>query len=556
MTRIRRESGADRGHFDPGAEDAANGCLAALRLPRDADTLDALFRARVGQAGAAPFLIANGRSASWDEIDGACRQWAAWMLDMGFRRGDRIAAALPNGDAPVILLLACARAGLVFAPLNPTLAAGEWSTILNVLRPAMLVVPDSEASRARDALSASGQDVPILELPAASLSLADASLDGRLPMRSAPVTVRSVRPPDPDEPLAIVFTSGTTGVPKGAVHSNRTYVTAAEIATWRMRLSPADTMLVILPLFHLNALFYSVGGAIASGARLVIEERFSAGAFWPTVRRHGVTQVNMIAAVGNILLKRDRSEFPGNDTLRKVSAAPVPAQVADQLREAFGITHVVESYGMTEAPGIAQVDFDDTAHRACLGRPIRHPLTGAPVSEIRIVDEGRRAVPSGETGRIMVRSTTMMKGYFNRADLEDAIDPDGWFLTEDLGRLDEDGYCWFHGRTAEMIRTRGQNVAASEVEAALLTHPAISDAACVGVPAELGEEDILAAVVPRPGAMVETDSVTSHCAALLAPYKRPRWLVVRSELPRTATEKVARHRLRQDPRLMDEARPC
>jgi crotonobetaine/carnitine-CoA ligase len=223
------------------------------------------------------------------------------------------------------------------------------------------------------------------------------------------------------------------------------------------------------------------------------------------------------------------------------------------LREAVGITHVVESYGMTEAPGVAQVDFDDTTHRACLGRRIRHPLSGEPVSEIRIVDEARRPLPAGAVGRIMLRSRLLMRGYFNRSDLASAIDAEGWFLTEDMGRMDEEGYAWLVGRTAEIVRCRGENVSVAEVEAALLTHPEVSEAACVGVPAELGEEELLAVVVPRPGARPSPASIAAHCARLLAPFKRPRWLVLRNALPRTPTEKVSRHLLRSDANLLREA---
>jgi crotonobetaine/carnitine-CoA ligase len=530
---------------------SARASLEALRMPRRSDTLDALFRARAARSGDTPFLSVLGRSATWREVDVAVDLWCKRLAAAGCRPGDRIAAALPNGGTIVELLLACARARWVLSPLDPALTTRELAAALAVLRPTVVVTTDAGASSVSAALREAAQPARIV--PAS----ANRDMRAGLPTDGAAVTVQAAMPvSQPDDPVAIVFTSGTTGTPKGAVHIQRTYVTAAEIAAWRMRLSPADTLLVVLPLFHLNALFYSVGGAIASGARLVIEERFAASTFWRTVERHGVTQVNMIAAVGNILLKRDRAEFCGNATLRKVSAAPVSAQVAEQLHDAFGITHVVESYGMTEAPGIAQVDFDDTTRRACLGRPVSHPLTGAPVSEIRVVDDARRPVPVGKAGRIMVRCTTMMRGYFNRPDLADAVDPDGWFLTEDLGVLDHDGYCWFRGRTAELIRCRGENVAASEVEAVLLTHPAVSEAACVGVPSELGEEDIVAAVVLRPGTAIDPAGLAAHCDGRLAPHKHPRWLVVRPALPKTPTEKVARHTLRADPGLLEGARRC
>lgn len=547
-------------------------CLAALRLPRERDTLSALFDARAAAGGDAPFLSFRDRTLSWRDAHECSVDWSRRLAAAGCRPGDRIAVALPNCDAQVLLLLACARGGFVFAACNPAAGVGEFAAMLDVLQPAAIVLPDGHAAGASMA--------PVLRLNQDTLELSTARWQTRASpgpagdrqsRESARSTTRAAgsardesdgvveagaggshadagsAAPIPDSPLAIVFTSGTTGVPKGAVHTHRTYVMAAEIAVWRMRLSPTDRMLVVLPLFHLNALFYSVGGAIASGARLVIAERFQASAFWQTVAQHGITQVNLIAAVGNILLKRDRSEFPGNATLRKVSAAPVSADVARRLHDSFGIRHVVESYGMSEAPGIAQVDFDDDGHRACLGQPIRHPLSGEPVSEVRIVDEARRPLPAGQVGRIMIRSRTMMRGYFNRPDLADAVDRDGWFLTADLGEADEQGYLYFRGRTAEMIRHRGENVAASDVEATLLQHPAISDAGCIGVASELGEEDILAAVVLRPGATLPPAAFAGWCAQRLASHKRPRWLAVLAELPKTATEKVARHRLRDDP---------
>lgn len=518
------------------AIDAA--CQAVLRLPRRSDTLSALFEDRAARFGAAPFLHYGERVRSWHRTAGDVAACAAWLRGHA-RPGDRVAAILPNCDTLVILLLACARARLVFVPVNPALAPPELAAALAAVTPAIVVGAAAERERLAG----------ILPEPAPELLLLEEGLDlPALPAAAAPADE-----PQPDDPLVIVFTSGTTGVPKGAVHVNRTYVTAAEIAVWRMRLNGQDRVLVILPLFHLNALFYSVGGAILAGARLVVEERFSAAGFWPVVRRHGITQVNMIAAVGNILLKRDRAEFPGNETLRKVSAAPVTAEVAEALRREFGILHVVESYGMTEAPGICQVDFFDRDHRACLGRPIRHPLTGAPVSEVRVVDGERRELPRGQVGRIMLRATTLMRGYFNRPELADRVDPEGWFLTEDLGLMDADGYVYFRGRTADLIRSRGENVGAAEVEAALLTHPAVSEVGVVGVPSELGEEDILAAIALRPGASLDPAALAAHLDGRLARHKWPRWLVLRDELPKTATQKVAHHRLRAEPELKARA---
>jgi len=530
------------------AMDAA--CLAVLRLPRERDTLAALFRDRAARFGDRPFLLYRDRVRTWRETAAEAGAWAV-RLRRQAQPGDRVAVMLPNCDSLVVLLLACAQAGLVFVPVNPDLTVPELGAVLAVATPALAIAAEPRRARLDQALADAlpGERTALILLDGDSLALPPLPPQGELPPQQAPAAGGD----DPAAPLAIVFTSGTTGVPKGAVHANRTYVTAAEIAAWRMRLCPEDRVLVILPLFHLNALFYSVGGAILAGARLVVEARFSAATFWQTVARHGITQVNMIAAVGNILLKRDRAEFPGNATLRKVSAAPVTKEAADALAEAFGIRHVVESYGMTEAPGIAQVDFFDRGHRACLGRPIAHPLSGEPVSEIRIVDDRLAPLPAGTEGRIMFRATTLMQGYFNRPDLHDRLLPDGWFLTEDRGRMDAEGYVYFCGRTADLIRVRGENVSAAEVEGVLLTHPAVSEAACIGLPSDLGEEDLLAVIVPRPGATVGAGEMAAHCRVRLSRHKVPRYFLLREALPKTPTQKVAHHRLRAEPGLLADA---
>jgi len=523
--------------------DLEEACRAGLRSVAQASTLTELFSLRAKLSADRPFLHFRDRVHTWADVLSETRRWASHLRSLGCASGDRIVVLLPNCDAQVVLLLACAEAGLVFTPLNTALTQPETEAVLRVAEPSLAIVVATQAAKLAAAAAALDRAVPTIEI----------GTDLVLPSAGTAWSSGLAPGVDADNPLAIMFTSGTTGTPKGALHVNRSYVLAAQVAAYRMRLTAADRLLVVLPLFHLNALFYSVGGAIVSGASLVIEESFSASGFWAVVDRFGITQVNIIAAVGNILLKRDRAEFPGNATLRKVSAAPVTREVADALHAAFGIEHVVESYGMTEAPGIAQVDFHDRDHRACLGRPISHPLTGEPLSEIRLVDGGLSDVPTGEVGRVMVRAKTMMKGYFNRPDAPGPFLAGGWFLTEDLARSDADGFFYFFGRTSEIIRSRGENVAASEIEAVLLTHPGVGDAGCIGVPSELGEQDILAAVSPRPGAVLAPEELARFCTEHLSRHKRPRYLTVLDALPKTPTEKVARHRIAELPGLVAEA---
>jgi crotonobetaine/carnitine-CoA ligase len=355
-----------------------------------------------------------------------------------------------------------------------------------------------------------------------------------------------------DDTCLILYTSGTTGFPKGVMHSQHNFVLASEGFVERMYLQPDDRLFIILPLFHMNALFYSLGGALAAGASLLLTPRFSASAFWKTAAEGGATEVNILAAVGNILTRRPRSEFVAAHRLRKVYGAAMSAETMEVFPREFGVPTLIEGYGMTEVPGVCHNPFLGPQRPGSIGCPALHPDHSRPFSEMRVMEEGHE-VPVGQTGEIVVRSPMVMQGYYRDAEATAAAFRDGWFLTGDLGYRDADGFYYFVARKKDIIRRRGENISGAEIDRVVGAHPKVQEVAAIAVASELGEDELLVALVPKPGADLTPEEIANWCAQHLAPLKRPRFVALLDALPHTPTHRVAKFKLRDDPTLLGRA---
>jgi Acyl-CoA synthetases (AMP-forming)/AMP-acid ligases II len=361
------------------------------------------------------------------------------------------------------------------------------------------------------------------------------------------------RADSPDLPGVFIYTSGTTGSPKGAMHGQRGYVLTAEAFVVRMYLQPDDRVMCVPPLFHINALFYSLGGALAAGATLVVVRRFSASAFWRTVAQTGATTVNLIGAAASILAKRPRSEFVAGHALAKAFIAPLDRMLLETFTGEFGVGVLIECYGMTEIPGVLSNPYKGPRKLGSMGCISPHLAPDLPQPCVRVVDENFRDVPDGTPGQLLVRTPTLMLGYYRDEARTAAAFHDGWFVTGDVGWRDPDGYFWFVARQKDIIRVRGENVAGAELDRVIGQHPDVLEAAAIGVPAELGEEDILAVVVPRPGAALSAGDVADWVCRHLAAIKVPRYVVFTDALPKTPTQRVEKFKLKSDRDLLARA---
>jgi crotonobetaine/carnitine-CoA ligase len=314
--------------------------------------------------------------------------------------------------------------------------------------------------------------------------------------------------------------------------------------------------MAVLPLFHINALFYSLCGAAACGGTLVLVPKFSASKFWQVAAESGATEFNFIAAISSILAQRPRSEFVPH-RIAKAYGAPIPAEIDRIFREEFGVPVMLEGYGMTEIPGACNNPFPGAGlgemRLGAMGKAARHPDPSMPFAELRVVDDDGRDLPAGETGELAVRTPIIMKGYYRDPEATKAAFIDGWFLTGDLVRRDADGYYWFVARKKDIIRRRGENISGAELDRVIGEHPAVAEAAAVAVPSPLGEDDILAAVVLRPGMQATAPQIADWCRTRLAAHKVPRYVLFLDELPHTPTHRVAKFKLKGDKTLVGRA---
>jgi crotonobetaine/carnitine-CoA ligase len=318
------------------------------------------------------------------------------------------------------------------------------------------------------------------------------------------------------------------------------YVMAAEGFPWWLELTSDDRLLTSLPLFHINAPAYSMLGSLAARASVALLPGFSASSFLDDARRFGATEFNAIGAMLEILMRQPERPDDADNPIRLCYTGPSPEEKRQkEIEERFGF-EIRCGYALSESP-YGLVWQRGTRPYGTLGSPRQHPELGT-VNFARVLDGGVEVGP-GEVGELELRNPVIMRGYFEMDAETRAVDHDGWLRTGDLVRVNDDGTYTFVGRKKEVIRRRGENLSPAEVEAALERHPAVAEAAVVGVPSELSEEDVKAFLIAAPGRRIDPNELYELARSQLAAYKVPRYFEVVTELPHTPTGRLAKHQL-------------
>lgn len=516
--------------------------------PKHNYTMQSLYETRIDRDPARPFIVFRDKTWSWAELRERILNTAKMLAARGIRKGDRVGVMATNSDGHVLLMFALARLRAILVPVNPEFGVDEARYVLNHATVSAVACSEETLNIATEACNVI-KPVPWFFMLGAR-SGAVPSLDELL--TAAP----DVHLPDdvsPDDISVIVYTSGTTGFPKGVMHSQRNFCLSAERHLERGYLQADGRSLCVLPMFHINALFYSVASAVAAGARLIIAPRFSASGFWKLAAETGATQTNLLMAASTILARRPRSEFVPDHKLQIVVGSPVTKEVADVFINEFGVKKMVEGFGMTEIPGAFGVPVEDPQTTGSMGKPGLHPDRSIKWTEVRVVDEEGRDVPDNQDGELWVRIPTMMKGYYKDPEQTAAVFHDGWFATGDLVRRGSDGNFTFVARKKDIIRRRGENIAGLEIDRVIAAHPAVSQVAAIGVKAEIGEEEVLVAIVRKAGASLSAEEIKAWCGERLAAFKVPRYVAFVDSLPHTPTHKVAKHILKKDPTVVEKA---
>jgi crotonobetaine/carnitine-CoA ligase len=489
-----------------------------------------------------PFLLWGDQRYRYADLERLTNRYANGFAAQGIGFGDHVAVMLPNTPEFLWVIWGLGKIGAVAVPIN-TAAKGEMLRYFIDQSDASCVLVDDEWAERAAALQPQLGKVErwFYRGPKA---LADCGLANALDFTVLDSADESRPPPQRvrhDDTHLLMYTSGTTGPSKGVMspHSQGHAVGRALALDFGYR--PDDVLYTCLPLFHGNALWYTVYAALWADAAVALSPRFSATRFWDEIRSSGATQFNTLGAMTNIIWKLPPGPHERDHQLRLCMTVPVPREIYAELQQRYGVT-ITSVFAMTENFAMTRFRPDDPAAKA---GSAGHPHGAC---ELRIVDDDLSDLPSGEVGEILVRPLiegAMMKGYYKMPDETAREFVDGWFRTGDRGTLDADGFLYFVDRKKEAIRRRGENISAYEVELILSRHPAILEVAAIPVSSEMSEDDVMVYVVLKPGAELTEAEVVHFAAEHMSYFMVPRFVEFIGALPKTASEKLEKYKLKQ-----------
>ena len=491
-----------------------------------------------------PYLIWTGDDSetSYQDFDAAMNRAANTWRAVGVRQGDRVAFMLGNSPQFMAAWLGLAKIGGCLVAINTGFRHEEASYLVGDSE-ARFVLTDPEYLPVLDGVEREHATLnAVLTLDPHpghdSLAAMTAGADAGPPR----VT------PSGDDLMSLIYTSGTTGNPKGVMQTQANFVlTGQSYPTW-MGMAEGDRIYACLPLFHVNSQAYSAMGAIGARGSVVLAPRFSARRFWPDVRRHRVAAFNYIGAMTAILSKKEPADDDRDHSVKVAYGVPSLSHETRLALEArFGLT-LISGFGMSETTfGLAE-SLTGERRPGSMGKPRHHPDPAVPRTEAKIVDDAGNDVPPGDKRRAPARNAAMMAGYFNDPErTAEALDADGWLRTGDNAWTDSDGFFYFLDRRKDIVRRRGENISSLEVERIIEQHPGVLEAAVIGVPSELTDEDVLAYVVARPETAMRPAEIVEWCAQRLAPFKTPRFVEFVDQMPKTPTAKIQKAKLREMP---------
>ena len=463
-------------------------------------TIDALLAERARTHADVVFLRFADGELTFAQAHSAMARRAAGLAALGVRKGDVVPVLLPNGRDFVITWLGLCRLGAISCLVNTAFRGPALAHALGVTGARLVIAHPDFAPHVAEVAATALPDLQHTVLAGSEL----AAVDGD------PATLPAAAGHSPTDPAMILFTSGTTGWSKGCTLSHRYTLRQAELMAQHLCFRTDDVFYCPFPLFHIDAMVLTVGPALVLGTTAAIGERFSVSGFWPEVRRFGATVFDFMGATLTMLHKQAPQPDDGDNRVRLAWGVPVP-EWADEFEARFGL-QLVELYGSTDA-----------------GLPMYHPVdvprrpgscgTVIDAYDVRLLDPDGFEVAVGEVGELVVRPnepSIMSDGYFGMPEATVASRRNLWFHTGDLLRRDADGFFSFVGRTSDSIRRRGENISAFEVEEVVKLHPAVLDAAAYGVPSELTEDDVMVAVVARPGETVDPADLAAFCGDRMA----------------------------------------
>ena len=480
-------------------------------------------------------ILFEGSKITYAELHQRANRASCWLQSLGIEKGDRVAAMMKNCPEFIGLYLACARLGALFVPLNFRLAGQELEYILKNSKPRLFVFGKEHIETVRVLNLINGRPPMLLACTGGDCSkneIMNYDVETRLFDGQKPFLTKSLAPADPEEPHVIMYTSGTTGQPKGAVLSHRKTLFNCLNADIFFKLHFDDIMLIILPLFHSGGLFIQATPVIYKGGTMIIHPKFDPARTYEDIERFKVTKFLGVPTVYRSLIQAKPEERSDISSLKisAIGGEKVSPELLVMCKKAgFPVRQIM---GQTETSILFWASEEDSIRKpGTVGRPVFH-------AEVDLVDREGRPVKAGGIGEIIVRGSIMMKEYWqNPVKTEETI-RNGWLHTGDLARVDEEGFFYLVDRARDMYISGGENVYPAEVERILREHPYVEEVAVVGVPDEKWGEVGKAFVIPKNERNISSEELLAYCEGHLARYKWPKEVVFCDEFPRTALGKV------------------
>jgi long-chain acyl-CoA synthetase len=474
----------------------------------------------------------DNAAMTYQALDEASVRVAGLLRQRGLVPGDRVGIMMPNVAEVPVIYYGVLRAGGVVVPMNPLLKVREVAYYLSDSGARLIFAWHGFADPARGGAAEAGAEAIVVD-PAGFPELL-ASADPEFGVADAA-----------DEDTAVIlYTSGTTGHPKGAELTHANLMSNTEVS-WIVRARPDDVIFGGLPLFHVFGQTVAMNVAVASGACLTLLPRFDAGHALRIIADHQVTVFEAVPTMYVALLHApDRADYDTSALRMCVSGgAALPVEVLRGFEEAFGVP-VLEGYGLSETSPVASFNHPDREQKpGSIGTPIRDV-------RMRVVDGEGHEVPEGEVGEIAIRGPNVMKGYWQRPEATAEAVRGGWFHTGDMARVDSDGYFYIVDRKKDLIIRGGYNVYPREIEEVLYEHPAVAEAAVIGLPHPALGEEVGAAVALKPGASITTEELRDYVKGQVAAYKYPRHVWFVDALPKGATGKIQKRDIVPPPGLI------
>ncbi|GAB6876871.1 long-chain-fatty-acid--CoA ligase [Thermaerobacter litoralis] len=507
-----------------------------------------LYRLLDDRAARNPDLVAlafYGQQLSYGQLAVLTRRFARALLDRGFEPGERVLLMLPNCPAYVIAYYGVLRAGGIAVGINPLYVEREIAFVAQDAGARWIVTAGEFYPRVRAVLDQTPLEHVVLVQLAAPVEPGPEAVRFEALLASASGEEAGVAVGAHDVAV-LQYTGGTTGTPKGAMLTHFNLVAnVLQLAEMGDPTEPGETrILTILPLFHSYGMTTCMNLGIYHGSRLVLLPRFDIDQVMQAIKEHQITAFPGVPTMYVAVLNYPNAEAYGIQNIKTIGSggSALPVEVADTFERKFG-AKIGEGYGLSEASPVTHVNPNwapGIQRRGSIGIPL-------PDTDARIVDAatGERVLGPGEEGELVIRGPQVMKGYWNRPEETQHALRDGWLYTGDIARMDEDGFFYIVDRKKDMIIVSGYNVYPREVEEVLYTHPAVLEAAVIGVPDPYKGEVPRAFVVCKPGQQVAEEELIDFCRRHLAPYKVPRSVEFRTELPKTMVGKILRRVLRE-----------